>query len=55
MTAVKQESWFVGYLVMDVEAQWGWVSVSYVISGRSDFSVGNFIAGTSEGRKIIIF
>lgn len=48
VTAMLSPSWFTGCLIMDREAQWGWVSVSYVVSGRSDFRVGNFIAGTSE-------
>lgn len=48
VTAIKTIRGFTGEVVMDVAAGWGWISICYVASGRTDFSVGNFIAGTQH-------
>jgi hypothetical protein len=44
---------FVGYVVMDVQATWSSVAISYAASARTDFIVGSFIVGTSENIKKI--
>ena len=54
ITALAFESLFIGSVVMDVSAKWISFYISYVVSSRSDFIVGTFIAGTSENIKIII-